>query len=97
MLSPLFKVAQYDIEEANYYPIRCSWVFKENANIDLENDPKNVPEKQTSILFDKGCSVPNIKSVTFHRDEFIDFKLFYDPVPSGADAILGIIQALLTN
>lgn len=89
MLNPLFKVAPYDVEEANYYPIRCSWLFKgEQDNMEVESDAKNNPEKQTSILFAAGCSVPNIKSVTFHRDEKIDFKLFYDPVPAGADALL---------
>lgn len=88
MLSPLFKVAQYEIEEANYYPIRCAWLFKDESNMEVESDAKNNPEKQTSMLFDRGCSVPNIKSVTFHRDEVIDFKLFYDPVPAGADKLL---------
>ena len=57
--------------------------------MEVESDAKNNPEKQTSILFAAGCSIPNIKSVTFHRDEKIDFKLFYDPVPAGADALLG--------
>jgi len=90
MLSPLFKVANYEVEEANYYPIRCSWVFRPaGSNMEVEADAKNNPEKQTSILFDKGCSIPNIKSVTFHREEIIDFKLSYDPVPSGADPVLG--------
>jgi len=89
MLNPLFKVAPYDVEEANYYPIRCAWLFKgEKDNMEVESDAKNNPEKQTSILFAAGCSIPNIKSVTFHRDEKIDFKLFYDPVPAGADALL---------
>ena len=27
MISPLFKVASYEVEEANYYPIKCSWLF----------------------------------------------------------------------
>lgn len=89
MLSPLFKVAQYEVEEANYYPIRCSWIFRpEGSNIEIESDAGNKPEKQTSVLFDKGCSLPNIKSVTFHREEIIDFKLTYDPAPPGASALL---------
>lgn len=90
MLSPLFKVAQYDIEEANYYPIRCSWLFKDspNSTMEVESDGKNNPSKQTSILFDKGGAIPSIKSVTFHRSEAIDFKLSYDPVPPGAEALL---------
>jgi heat shock 70kDa protein 4 len=27
MISPLFKVASYEVEEANFYPIKCSWIF----------------------------------------------------------------------
>ena len=39
MLNPLFKVAPYDIEEANYYPIRCSWLFKgEQDNMEVERE-----------------------------------------------------------
>jgi heat shock protein 4 len=91
MLSPLFKVAEYGIEETNYYPIRCSWLFlnPEDNNMSVENDAKNNVQKQTSILFDKGCAVPSVKAITFHReDPLIDFKLTYDPIPTGADALL---------
>lgn len=93
MLSPLFKVAEYKVEEANYYPIRCSWLFQspEDKNMSVEADAKNNPEKQTSILFDKGCAIPSVKAITFHRDDpLINFKLAYDPIPEG-------IQSLLAN
>lgn len=91
MLSPLFKVAEYGVEESNYYPIRCSWLFlnKEDVNMNVENDSKNNPEKQTSILFPSGCSVPSVKAITFHKDEpLINFKLAYDPVPNGIDPLI---------
>jgi len=91
MLSPLFKVAEYGIEEANFYPIRCSWLFlnKEDVNMNVENDSKNNPEKQTSILFPSGCTIPSVKAITFHKDEpVIDFKLTYDPVPEGIDPLI---------
>lgn len=52
-------------------------------------DPKNQPEKQRATLFDKGCSIPNVKSLTFSKDDAIKFTLFYDPVPPGTDDILG--------
>jgi heat shock protein 4 len=91
MLSPLFKVAEYGVEEANYYPIRCSWLFlnKEDVNMNVENDSKNNVEKQTSILFPKGCTIPSIKAITFHKDEpLINFKLTYDPCPPGVDPLI---------
>jgi heat shock 70kDa protein 4 len=91
MLSPLFKVAEYKIEEANYYPIRCSWLFQDSVEaMNVEGDQKNNPEKQTSILFDKGCSIPSVKAITFHRDDpLINFKLTYDPLPEGASPLVG--------
>jgi len=88
MLNPLFKVAQYGVEEANFYPIRCSWLFKDGSNMEVEGEGKNHPEKQTSILFDRGCSIPNIKSLTFHRDENINIALTYDPAVPGSDNLL---------
>ena len=92
MLSPVFKVAEYGIEEANYYPIRCAWTFfDENVNKDTKmevEDSKNNPQKQTSILFDKGCVIPNVKSITFHREESVDFKLFYDSSPDGFEPLI---------
>jgi heat shock protein 4 len=92
MLSPLFKVAEYNVEELNYYPIRCSWQFqtKEDAAMSVENDAKNDPAKQTSILFSKGTAYPSVKAITFHEKDapLIDFKLTYDPIPEGADQLL---------
>jgi len=93
MLSPLFKVATYGVEEANYYPIRCTWTFLENLNskenkMEIEDPKVNNPAKQTSILFDKGCAVPNVKSITFHRDECVEIKLLYDPPVDGFDPLL---------
>ena len=91
MLSPLFKVAEYGIEEANYYPVRCAWTFFDehvNKEAKMEVEGKNIPQKQTSILFDKGCLVPNVKSITFHREESVDFKLFYDNSPDGFEPLI---------
>lgn len=36
MISPLFKVANFEVEEANYYPIKCSWIFF-NPNLKYKN------------------------------------------------------------
>lgn len=94
MLSPLFKVADYGIEESGYYPIRCAWTFidepgvSKDAKMEVEGESKNNPQKQTSILFDRNCPIPNVKSITFHREESVDFKLFYDPVPEGFDPLV---------
>jgi len=91
MLSPLFKVAEYGIEETNYYPIKCSWLFlnKEDVNMNVENDSKNNIQKQQSLIFSAGCVLPSVKAITFHKDEpLIDFKLYYEPSVHGFDPIL---------
>lgn len=93
MLSPLFKVSDYQLEEANYYPIRCAWKFLENPQAYAENkmdieDARNNPIKQRSILFDTGCNVPSVKAVSFHKEDAVEFRLFYDPVPIGAQEML---------
>eukprot|EP00331_Platyophrya_macrostoma_P004412 CAMPEP_0176425616 /NCGR_PEP_ID=MMETSP0127-20121128/11484_1 /TAXON_ID=938130 /ORGANISM="Platyophrya macrostoma, Strain WH" /LENGTH=788 /DNA_ID=CAMNT_0017806789 /DNA_START=42 /DNA_END=2408 /DNA_ORIENTATION=+ len=93
IVSPLFKVSDYILEEANYYPIRCAWKFLENPQAYSENkmdieDPRNNPIKQRSILFDAGCNVPSVKAVSFHKEDAVEFRLFYDPVPIGAQEVL---------
>jgi len=93
IVSPLFKVSDYMLEESNYYPIRCAWKFLENpqayseSKMDIE-DSRNNPIKQRSILFDSGCNVPSVKAVSFHKEDAVEFKLFYDPVPIGAQELL---------
>jgi heat shock protein 4 len=93
IVSPLFKVSDYLLEEANYYPIRCSWKFLESPQAYSENkmdieDARNNPIKQRSILFDTGSNVPSVKAVSFHKEDAVEFKLFYDPVPIGAQELL---------
>jgi heat shock protein 4 len=91
MLSPLFKVAQYGVDDANYFPVRCIWTFAEDNSpnkMEVEETKTNNPQKQTSILFDQGCPIPNVKSITFHRDESVDFKLLYDPPVEGFDTLI---------
>lgn len=91
ILSPLFKVADYIVEDSQYYPIHCSWKFfentqtaKQNTTMDIEDHRNNLP-KQKATLFDYGCSVPSVKSINFHREDAVEVKLFYDPVPYGAE------------
>lgn len=39
MLSPLFRVAEYQVEEYNLYPIKAQWQFE--SEMEIENDSKN--------------------------------------------------------
>ncbi len=90
MLNPIFKFAPYQIEEANYYPIKCIWAFQENH----QNKDK-VEKEQNAILFAKGCSMPNAKALTFHRDGNIHLKLCYENPPPGINELLGKLRVNL--
>lgn len=90
MLSPLFRVAPYGVEEANYYPIKCAWQFRQDVNMNIESESSINDEKQSLVIFPKGCSIPNVKALTFQKDSDIDLTLFYDePIPEGAQKLLG--------
>lgn len=82
-------VTDYGIEEYNYYPIKCLWTFVHDnmQSMDIENEAQMA--KQKAVLFDHGCSIPNLKSLTFTRTEKIKFQLFYDPAPPGFNPFLG--------
>jgi heat shock protein 4 len=60
MKSPLFKVAEYKVEEYNLYPVKCSWNFKSQMEIEAESD-----KSTSSIIFPVGCNIPSIKSLAF--------------------------------
>jgi len=77
LLTPAFKFAPYAIQEANFYPIRCSWTFREENGMEIEAEP-GMENKRTAILFPEGCSVPMAKVLTFHQDKNIEISLSYD-------------------
>ncbi len=82
MISPLFKVAEYNLEESNYYAIKTSWDF---FNIN-EKGQKMELEGKSSVIFDKGCTIPNVKSITFTKSDGINISLFYENPPEGFEA-----------
>ncbi len=57
MLSPLFKVSDYGIEEYNEYPVSITYSFFPHG----DEQPKIV----TKELFPVGSSFPSTKTITF--------------------------------
>lgn len=74
MLSPLFRVAEYGVEEYNQYPIRAFWNF--TSKMEIENDSE--AEKNNGLLFAKGCNLGSIKSISFSKPGPFELKLTYD-------------------
>jgi hypothetical protein len=57
MLSPLFKVADYEVQEYNSLPVSISYAF-----VGAEGE---APKWITKELFNSGSSFPSTKTITF--------------------------------
>ncbi|QDZ20946.1 heat shock protein Hsp70 [Chloropicon primus] len=80
MLSPVFRVRDYDIQDYCPYDINFSW--KKEAS----------EEVVSSALFPKGNTVPSIKMLTFLRNEAFSLQASYSDaanLPGGMDRLIG--------
>ena len=68
--SPLFRVADYTLNERVYYGVKFSWNFVNGDNF-LNLDSSLYPEKQSKFIYDVGAKVPTSKTVKFSRKEAI--------------------------
>lgn len=80
MMSPLFRVAEYGVEEYNLYDIRAHWTFKNE--MEIENDKNN------GLIFPKGCKLGQIKSISFSKPGPFTLKLCYDQPMEGFNSVL---------
>lgn len=79
MLSPLFKVADYEVQEYNLYPISISYSF-----VGGEGEQKLV----TKELFPIGSSYPSTKTITFdNKKGGMDLLIHYSP---GTQLLAGV-------
>ncbi|KAM3138385.1 hypothetical protein pb186bvf_009471 [Paramecium bursaria] len=101
MRSPQFRVSEYQIEDANYYPIKVGWLYGNTLQnlIQQKNEAGNdgsmsgyFPEKQCKLLFDQNCVIPAVKSFSLMKTEAIEVTLFYEPTPPGFQPILQQIR-----
>ncbi|KAL6779903.1 HSP70E [Auxenochlorella protothecoides x Auxenochlorella symbiontica] len=78
MLSPAFKVRDFQVQDTFPYGIQLSW--------------QKEGERVTSTVFERGSHVPSAKMLTFYRTEPFDIEAAYTPesdLPSTADARIG--------
>jgi hypothetical protein len=81
MLTPGFKAARFEVEEANYYPIKCSWIYHQ-----VGKEALNIHQEQNAIVFPKGCPKPSTQVIRITRDDpKIEFNLTYDPQMPGRE------------
>lgn len=70
MLSPLFKVADYEVQEYNLYPVSITYQF-----VPAEGEQVKVVTKE---LFPQGSSFPTTKNITFdHKKGGMDLLVHY--------------------
>lgn len=88
MLSPIFRVRDFDVDDVFPYGIEFSWPKEPAAG-----SKKNAPvERATSVLFEKGTWLGSAKMLTFVRDAAIHVDASYtedSPLPNGGDSSVG--------
>lgn len=68
--SPLFRVADYTLNEKAYYGVKFYWNFVEGNNF-LGPKSELYPPKQAKMIFEAGSKVPSSKTIKFTRKEAI--------------------------
>ena len=66
MVSPLFRVVDYDIKDRSHYPIKVGIKYK--------NDEKEV----IKTVFREGSAFDNVVSMTINKSEDVNVRLFYE-------------------
>ncbi|KAJ6793162.1 heat shock 70 kDa protein 15-like [Iris pallida] len=72
ILSPTFKVREFQVHESFPFPIALSW--KASAS---ESQTGAVDNHQSSIVFPKGNPIPSVKALTFYRSSTFSIDVMY--------------------
>ncbi|KAL6986880.1 hypothetical protein U1Q18_041462 [Sarracenia purpurea var. burkii] len=75
MLSPTFKVREFQVNESFPFPIALSW---KGTTPDTQNG--SADNAQSTIVFPKGNPIPSIKALTFYRSETFTIDVQYADV-----------------
>merc|ERR1719201_2221874 len=86
MLSPAFKVRDFQVNDVTLYPIALSWSSSGGAangneamEVEGENDEAAKPASgSNTVVFSKFNSVPNTKMLTFYRKDTFTLTAAYD-------------------
>ncbi|CAN6442203.1 unnamed protein product [Victoria cruziana] len=75
MLSPTFKVREFQVNESFPFPIALSW---KGAAPDTETG--NLEQQQSTVVFPKGNPIPSVKALTFYRNSTFEVDVVYADV-----------------
>ncbi|KAL1919826.1 uncharacterized protein VTP21DRAFT_1757 [Calcarisporiella thermophila] len=80
ILSPVFKVRDFQVHDITPYPIKFTWA------------PTPEEEETELVVFQKNNPVPSTKILTFYRKEAFDLEAYYaepQELPTGANPWIG--------
>ncbi|KAK4482025.1 hypothetical protein RD792_012947 [Penstemon davidsonii] len=75
MLSPTFKVREFQVNESFPFPIALSW---KGSAPDSQNGA--VDNQQSTVVFPKGNPIPSVKALTFYRSGTFTVDVLYADV-----------------
>ncbi|XP_047310154.1 heat shock 70 kDa protein 14-like [Impatiens glandulifera] len=75
MLSPTFKVREFQVNESFPFPIALSW---KGAVVDAQSE--GADKDQSTIVFPKGNPIPSVKILTFYRSRTFTVDVQYADV-----------------
>jgi len=83
MLSPAFKVRDFQVNDITMYPIALSWSASPGGGAAeaMEVEGQEAPAKaggSSTVVFQKFNAVPNTKMLTFHRKDTFTLSACYD-------------------
>lgn len=85
--NPLFRPADFAIEEINYNAISASWkhgpeLLDEKAKLGMLNEAAFPPENK-GVLFPVGCPLPAVRQLRFKTNDPVQVLLTYQPAIPG--------------
>ncbi|KAL2554971.1 Heat shock 70 kDa protein 15 [Forsythia ovata] len=75
ILSPTFKVREFQVHESFPFPIALSW---KGSATDAQNG--SVDSQQSTLVFPKGNPIPSVKALTFYRSGTFSIDVQYADV-----------------
>merc|ERR1719160_2468985 len=77
MLSPLFRVKDYEVKDVISYPVRISWA-PDNDNVAMDIENSEADASNHIVIFQKGQPTPFYRRVTYHRTSTFSIEAEYD-------------------
>lgn len=92
MLSPTFKVRDFEVQDAYPFPITLSWKHAPSPTPSESPEGEEAPAVSNQTVFSKNNPIPSSKLLTFYRTETFSIDAFYEDraeLPVGVSPKIG--------